>query len=388
MICRVAVVGVLAAQLVLGCGRVSAEAPLKHVYPERTSGDGKLTYVQDLPVMFLSGTPEELGQQQAALIGDIINPLLDTPRQVVAQHGYGQVWPLVTAMARILVNNAPAEYRREIDAFIEAGRLNRDGIYVGNALVELRRMGGCSAFTVLPSRSKTGEVLFGRNFDFPPFGALDTYHCIMVVKPEGKHGFVSIGYPGMVGVISGMNDAGLAVATLDVYESADGAPIFDAAGVPLAMTYRRILEECSTLAEAEELLKSTPRTTYMNLAAADRDGAAVFEITPQTVGVRKPDRDALACTNHFELKGLSTNQECGRIDALNSLSSKTKQFGIPEVQAALHRVNQGDMTLQTMIFEPKSLRLHLAMGGHGPVSNHKLKVFDLHEWLAMPKKPQ
>jgi predicted choloylglycine hydrolase len=225
-------------------------------------------------------------------------------------------------------------------------------------------------------------VIFGRNFDFPPFGALDTYHCLTVVKPTGKHAFVSIGYPGMVGIISGMNDAGLAVATLDVYQSADGAPIFDAAGVPLAMTYRRLLEECSTLVEAETLLKSVHRTTYMNLAAADPTGAVVFEITPQTVGVRRPQGNALACTNHFQLDGLSTPQECGRIRQLNRLMETQQSYHIADVQAALHRVNQGEMTLQTMIFEPESRRLHVAMGGPGPVSNHQLKVFDAAEWFT------
>jgi hypothetical protein len=374
---------VLAALLLLaGDGHPRAAEALPHVYPERTSGAGRLEYIQGLPVMFLSGTPEQIGRQHAELVGDIINPLLATPREVVAQHGYGNVWPLVVAMARVLVNNSPEEYRREIEAFIEAGGLDRDGIYVGNALVELRRIGGCSAFTVLAERSRTGEVIFGRNFDFPPFGVLDTHHCITVFRPQGKRSFASIGYPGMVGVISGINDAGLAVATLDVYESADGAPIFDARGVPLAITYRRILEECATLDEAEALLRSVPRTTYMNLAAADRNGAAVFEITPQTVGVRRPVDGGLACTNHFQLDGLSTHQQCRRIDRLNAINSRQATLGVADVQAALHAVNQGEMTLQTMVFEPRSLRLHVAMGGPGPVSNHPLKTFDLQELFA------
>ncbi len=365
--------------------RAAWSAPPR-VYPERTSGAGRLTYIQGLPVMFLTGTPEEMGRQQAELIGDVINPLLDTPRDVVARHGYAQVWPLVTAMSRILVNNAPEEYRREIDAFIEAGKLNRDGIYVGNSLVELRRMGGCSAFVVLPERSRTGEVIFGRNFDFPPFGAPDTYHCVIVVQPEGKRGFVSIGYPGMIGVISGMNDAGLSIATLDVYESADGAPLFDATGVPLAMTYRRILEECETIAEAEALLKSVGRTTYMNLAVADRERGVVFEITPHSVGVREARGAALACTNHFQLEGLGVPQDCRRIDTLNRLSRGKRLFGIAEMQAALHSVHQREMTLQTMIFEPKSGRLHVAMGGPGPVSNHPLKTFDVGDLIRSARE--
>lgn len=355
--------------------------PPPHYLPERTAGEAKLQYIQDIPVMFLSGSPEELGREQAQLVADVINPMLDLPRQVVARLGYERTWPLVTAMSRILLNNAPEPYRQEIEAFIQEGHLNRDGVYVGNSLVELRRMGGCSAFVVLPERSRTGELIYGRNFDFPSMGVLDKYHCVFVVRPTGKRAFVSIGYPGMVGVISGMNESGLCLATLDVYHSADGAPLFDATGVPLAFTYRRILEECDTVAEAEALLKATPRTTYMNLAVADAERAVVFEITPQSVGVRNPQHDLLACTNHFQLDGLRTDVDCRRIDLLNSLDGQLPKFDVSNVQAALHSVNQGEMTLQTMIFEPKSLRMHLALGGAAPVSNHPLKTFQLRDWL-------
>jgi hypothetical protein len=350
-------------------------------FPEAVSGPARLTYVNDLPVMFLQGTPEELGRQQAELVGGTIGPLLGLTRDVVKHHGYERVWPLVTAMSRVLMRNAPAEYRQELEAFIEAGQLDRDGLLVGNSLVELRRMGGCSSFLVLPPRSRTGQLLFGRNFDFPSFHVLDKYGCLSVVRPQGKRAFVSIGYPGMIGVLSGMNDAGLAVATLDVYESADGAPIFDPTGVPLALTYRSILEECATVAEAERLLKATRITTYMNLAVADADGAAVFELTPQTVGVRRALRDVLCCTNHFQLEGLCTDRSCRRIQILDRLDQTQPTFGLEEVQRALHEVNQGALTLQTMIFEPRTLRLHVAMNARGPVSDDPLRVFELREWL-------
>ena len=335
---RAIVVALTAWVAVIAIGRfASAEGPRAKPLPEKTSGPASLRYVEGFPVLFLSGSPEELGRQHGELVGETIRPLLEIPRKVVADHGFAPAWPLVTAMARILLNNAPEPYRQELDALIAAGKLDRDGVYVGNSLVELRRMGGCSAFVVTPERSATGELLFGRNFDFPPFGVLNRFNCLLVVRPEGKRAFLSIGYPGMIGVVSGMNDAGLVVATLDVYESADGAPIFDATGVPLAFTYRRILEECATVEEAEQLLKSVPRTTYMNLATADARRAVVFEITPQSVGVREPQGELLCCTNHFQLAGLKTDPHCERIDTLNALRRRDEKFGVQQVQQACTR---------------------------------------------------
>ncbi|HEY8752001.1 MAG TPA: hypothetical protein VIM11_28730 [Tepidisphaeraceae bacterium] len=42
----------------------------------------------------------------------------------------------------------------------------------------------------------------------------------------------------------------------------------------------------------------------------------------------------------------------------------------------LHAVNQGELTLQTMIFDPANLRLHLAFGKM-PSSGGELRTIDL-----------
>ena len=190
---------------------------------------------------------------------------------------------------------------------------------------------------------------------------LDRFGLVTVVRPTGLHAFAAVGFPGMMGVLSGMNDAGLCVATLDVYETADGSPSFDATGVPMALAFRQLLEECTTVAEAESLLKRTKATTYANLAVCDRDHGAIFEITPKQV-VRRDAEDALLpCTNQFRSPSLAVNQQCWRYDRLES-TRRDESIDVSEIQSALHQANQGETTLQTMVFEPRELVLHLSMG--------------------------
>lgn len=360
----------------------------ERVFTEGAHGKGSLRYVQNVPVLTLAGTPEEMGQQQAALVSGAIRPLLEMPRKILGNHGvkYDLVLPLAAAAARGMAGNAPQRYRTEIDTLAKAAGVDANLLYVGNSLVELRRMGGCAAFLVEPAQSATGEMLFGRNFDFPTFGVLDKYSCVMIVRPEEGHAFASVTVPGFIGVVSGMNDAGLAIATLDVYSSADGAPVFDLRGVPLALTYRRILEECSSVEEAQTLLESTQRTTYMNLAVADRKSAVVFEITPKSVGVRRPEGQVLRCTNHFELPDLTTNVGCLRYYTLGKLAEfkGEQKYSLAEVQRAMHAVNQGEMTFQTMVFEPAALRLNVVFGP-GPVSNQPLHALELAPLFAPQK---
>src|SRR6202022_3951662 len=105
--------------------------------------------------------------------------------------------------------------------------------------------------------------------------------------------------PGLVGCLSGMNDAGLALAVLEVFQVRIPKKWFSADGTPYALCYRRLLEECATIAEAKDLLTRMKRTTTTNLVVTDRQGIAVFEITPDYVVVRQPQQGTCVCTNHF-----------------------------------------------------------------------------------------
>ncbi len=57
-------------------------------------------------------------------------------------------------------------------------------------------------------------------------------------------------------------------------------------------------------------------------------------------------------------------------------SRKLDQLGIADVAQKLNEVNMGRMTVQTMIFEPATLKLHLAIGSC-PSSALPLKPLEL-----------
>lgn len=342
--------------------------------PPGKHGKGEFKLVDGVPVMFLSGTPGEIGEQYGSMIKNV-KPLLAYPKQFMKKIGRERDWPLATTAAKLMLLRASEDHRSELKAALDASKLDRDSVIVANVMLELRRMGGCSSLVVGKSRSKTGQVLFGRNFDFPPMGVLDKYGVVSVYRPKGKHAFVSIGYPGLIGVISGINDAGLCIATLDVYQSKDGSPMFNPAGVPMMFTFRRILEECKTVEEAGKLLRKYPATTWMNLTVCDKDGGVVYEITPKSVVTRKPTDNFVCCTNHFRTPKLAKSKKCWRYDRLFKGGDR-KKLGLKDVSKLLHAANQRTWTVQTMIFEPASLKLHVALKSP-PTSNSKLTTLDV-----------
>jgi hypothetical protein len=338
-------------------------------------GKGELQYVEGIPLLTLEGSPEEIGAAYGELAGAAVLPLVDVPKKLLARHGAGASWPVVATVARAMLARAPENHRREIVAQAKHSGIDLDVLAVANTMIELRRLGGCSALVVSPDHSRTGGPLFGRNFDFDSFGVIDRYSLVVVCRPEGKRAFASVSFPGLSTVVSGMNDAGLCVANLDVYASNDGSKAFNGEGVPLGFSYRRILEECETVEQAAELMRSVERTTWMNLAVCDKRGGAVLEITPKSVAIRRSDDGLLPCTNHFRMPGLAQSTRCWRYDVLGKLV-RDKQYGVAEVQAALHAVNQGDLTLQSMVFEPAELKLHLAIG-KPPASALPMKTLEL-----------
>lgn len=332
-----------------------------------------------VPIAVFTGTSEQIGRQHAALLAQPARESLKFPQRFAAELGIEFLMPIMKSAGAALMQNAPERYRTELAALAEHGQLDAGDIAVGNTLLELRRV-GCSVLVVDAEHSATGGPLFGRNFDFPTLGDLDQYSVVIVYRPTGRHAFAAIGFPGMVGIFSGINDAGLAVATLDVYQSGDGSQKFNPAGTPLAIVFRRILEECTTVAEAEALLRSEKATTWMNLSVCDPNDSAVFEITPARVGRRDPEEGVLACTNHFRTDGLAVENHCWRYPELLK-AAQQDTLTIDAVRERLHAANQGELTLQTMVFEPRTLKLHLAIGTP-PTSDDALTEINLAPFFA------
>jgi predicted choloylglycine hydrolase len=237
---------------------------------------------------------------------------------------------------------------------------------------------GCSTLVIEPERSTTGGPLFGRNFDWLDTKGIAEHTLVIVYKQVGKHAFAEVTVAPICGVISGMNDAGLSLTINEIrIKKSKDSSSFNWKGTPLLLAFRRVLEECTTVEEAEKLLRDMPRTTTCCLTVCDKKGGAVFEITPKSLEVRNAENGVNCCTNHFRSDKLCVveKDKCWRYEKLCPLQAKDAgNLGVKDVFAKLDEVNQGKNTLQSMVFEPARRYLHLA---YGDGSATKLKPHDL-----------
>jgi predicted choloylglycine hydrolase len=357
---------------------IRAEAPFR--FPEAKHGKGELKYEKGIPVLRVQGSPEDIGEQVAVLAVKPAKRVLDYPRQLLARWDMESMLPLLSWVGQSMLPHFPPEHHQELEAIVKTG-VERNPVVIGNTMFDLKQMFACSALVVGPERSATKEVLVGRNLDFPSLGFIQEYSLVTVYHSPGKHAFVSIGFPGVVGCLSGMNDAGLCLGVLEVAYVKEGEKKFDASGTPFALCYRRLLEECSTVEEAEKLLRSMKRITLTNLVIADKKRGVVFEITPNSLAVREPTDGLCSCTNHFCTDQLRPDDQPDifwtheRFAVLERARNLPK-VDVEDIHKSLHDVSVRNHTLQTMVFEPAQLRLHLAIGAC-PASAKELTTLDL-----------
>lgn len=158
-------------------------------------------------------------------------------------------------------------------------------------------MMGCTSFAATGASTVDGHTILARNFDFEAGDVFDLGKVVYLVREEGKIPFASVAWPGLIGVLSGMNAKGLSVVV-----HGGRARETRAEGEPVVHTTRAILSEAATVDEAIDLLEQREPMVSHILLLADATGAtAAIERAPgEKPYVRRAEGDILPLTNHFE----------------------------------------------------------------------------------------
>ena len=314
---------------------------------------------REIPIIRISGSAGEMGMSHGKQLREVIQLLHEKYLKVFLGSGTHRMFAL--GAARAFEQNLRPEHMAEIDALSVACGIDRDEAALGQCFLDLTAMQGCSTITLPAGAAPDHIARFGRNLDFPSLNLADRHSVLFVYRPgDGRYSFVSVGWPGMIGVLSGMNEHGLCLGNMEVARS----PRLPQA-MPYPLLYRTVLEHCRTVDEAIDLLSKTPRQTANNLMLMDAAGdRAVVEIRPEGIKVRRGERSAaLISTNHQRDQDNDTPGRCKRYDFLHDAAqTQFGQIGEPALAAMLGGASQGDFTLQTMIFEPASRVLYLSTG--------------------------
>ncbi|MEO8055468.1 MAG: C45 family peptidase [Acidobacteriota bacterium] len=142
-----------------------------------------------------------------------------------------------------------------------------------------------------------GGLLLARNFDFEGGDVFDRQKLVSVVRPDGRIPYLSVGFSGTLGVVTGFNREGIGVA-LQALAGGETA----SSGEPVTLLLADVLRNESTFAGAVERLR-TARVFVSDLiflADAKSGRIAVLEKSPSAFAVRETPGAWLGATNEAE----------------------------------------------------------------------------------------
>ncbi|MEL5893900.1 C45 family peptidase [Bacteroides sp. GD17] len=156
---------------------------------------------------------------------------------------------------------------------------------------------GCSSFATWGAGSADSSLIIGRNFDFYMGDKFAHNKLVSFYQPEQGYKFASVGWPGMIGVLSGMNETGLTV-TINAAKST----MPTASATPISILTREILQYASTIDEAYAI--ALKRKTFVSesiLIGSARDSkAAIIEKSPEKTALFTGSGNRIICTNHYQ----------------------------------------------------------------------------------------
>jgi hypothetical protein len=161
------------------------------------------------------------------------------------------------------------------------------------------------AFGISAQLTEQGHPIMGRSFDLAAGEKFDRHKLVMFIQPEQGYNFISVAWPGMFGVISGMNEAGLAIAVL-AGRSRDRGKM----GTPVYITARQVLTRAGTLAEAAQIIRDTEIFSAASflIGSGPEDRFIVVEKTPVRTAIREMKKGLALATNHFITPELGPDQ--------------------------------------------------------------------------------
>ncbi len=129
-----------------------------------------------------------------------------------------------------------------------------------------------SACTVLVARLEDSFVL-GRNFDFEGSRTLDEQKFLKWVFPVKGNAFVSVTWPGMVGVVTGINDRGLYISL-----NSAGSEDFVRYGTPTTLIALEVLQFANDIESAIQIIRSHQSFITDIFTLADSKTGRVFRL--------------------------------------------------------------------------------------------------------------
>ncbi len=311
--------------LTIGCGTVAKTLVMtnprfEHILDEprldRTvTHTGHVEYIGDddnrITVLYVTGTPYEMGYEHGQLLASQVR---GTIRDVEA--GANKFLPKAMRESKLLTKRdekeiidefldrawhlmaryAPQEDLEEMRGLADGSGLPLDVIHRMHAIPDTGET-SCSGLVAKGSATRDGHVYQLRILDYGANFNLQRRPLITVYQPTTKNAnpYVSIGWIGFVGVISGVNEKGVALSEMG-FGNPPGETL---AGEPMPFLLKNVLRYANTAEEGAAIIRAARRTNSYVYFLGDKHNSPIGMITSaqHCVAYSANDRDTLEVGN-------------------------------------------------------------------------------------------
>ena len=346
-------------------------------------GKGRLELIDETRVLFLEGSPIEMGTQHGKLLRKEIKDLVN---QILYGVGVGSSFDkgrwffgeIESAQKRLMPYMDP-KYIEEMDAIANAAGLEREEVRLANFFPELFH---CSGFALKGKSTQNGTLYHGRILDYLRGLGLEQNAVVMVMKPSYGNAWVNISYAGFVGSVTAMNEKGVAMGEM----GGKGEGNWD--GKPMAQLLREVMEKSNTLEQGLEIMRKGPLTCEYYYVLSDGKtrnavGIAATHKSFQVVefGQAHPqlpdaieDTVLLSAGDRYKLLVQRVKEKYGRIDAAAARDLMKRPVAM-------------NSNIHSVLFAPETLDFWVANADSENVASHtRFTQYNLKELLKPQEK--
>jgi hypothetical protein len=341
---------------------------------------GRLYRAGAISVVELAGTYRQMGRQYGRLLGGEMKTLYRDAVEEFFVKKRGIPRDRLRTIAGSLFALYPQRYKEIFYGMAETSGLGIDEHLLLNAIEWYPKINHlvfdrCSGIAAWGPYTSGGPLVFGRNNDDDPlYKDFARFMVVAVFKPNDLSlPAALINYAGVIYNATGMNNEGLFIELNSgpwMGFALDRASIF--------VTLFSILQDFSSLAEADPALRSILANLSSIVNAADRSRAYSYESSLYDTRRRDQDRDGLlAATNHFvdptwnlaQVDDRAASATMARRRNLLTLAEKYRGRFDPRVMMKVldTTIEQGGATVEGTIYQviavPAGLTLWLKVPG-------------------------
>lgn len=260
-------------------------------------GSSKRYQKNGITVVVLKGEPYELGYARGVLLKDeMVEFAGDWLSIINNKDDLERLMQRTREMKRFI----PEEYREELKGLSAGSGIEYETLLMVNALNTTGRDMGCTSIAV---KGSDGKLLRSRNHDYlKQYEALFKNTMLFLYQPAQGYAFASITPPGLIGVLTSMNEQGFTLG----FHSIGNASTRFLNGMPIFMLSRQLAQYAGSMEDADKIVTEAVRCEPRLLMLTDSDRARIYEFDDKQIASKEMKAEPLILTMHTQVLNIGS----------------------------------------------------------------------------------